>query len=292
MNTVFILIMQINLQKLLSNQKLFSFISFNKMNSKSYIRLNNTIVKYILNHTKEEQYCNFEFINDSYIFKDLNLALYSLNDIYNKSPSIFIINKIKKLFEQINTNVKFFLELIKRQVNNDYVFDYLFNSFNENELNELYKDNINIMIVSLYKYSEINGVKYIQTTINNLKKFMSEDDLKRIIFPQNIFRFKESKDFPDCIIKFLEESKKIKLEKKEELKYEIEKDYKNNKNKKKRYNPEDKIEKYEKEYFQKYDKNKYLLFYALFNQKIPNYETIAYLSEQTQFEYFSYFLTL
>ena len=125
------------------------------------------------------------------------------------------------------------------------------------------------MIVSLYKYSEINGVKYIQTTINNLKKFMSEDDLKRIIFPQNIFRFKESKDFPDCIIKFLEESKKIKQEKKEELKYEIEKDYKNNKNKKKRYNPEDKIKKYEKEYFKKYDKNKYLLFYALFNPKIP-----------------------
>ena len=211
-------------------------------------------------------------------------------DIHKQSASIFIINKIKKLFEQINTNVKLFLELIKRQVSNDYVFDYLFNSFNVNELNELYKNNKNIMIISLYKYSEINSVKYIQTTINNLKKFMSEDDLKRIIFPQNIFRFKESKDFPDCIIKFLEESKKIKQEKKEELKYEIEKDYKNNKNKKKRYNPEDKIEKYENEYFQKYDKNKYLLFYALFNQKIPNYETIAYLSEQTQFEYSSYIL--
>ena len=145
--------MQINLQKLLSNPKLFSFISFNKMNSKSYIRLNNTIVKYIFNRTEEEKYYNIEFISDSYIFKDLNLALYALNDIYKQSASIFIINKIKKLFEQINTNVKFFLELIKRQVNNDYVFDYLFNSFNVNELNELYKNNKNIMIISLYKYS-------------------------------------------------------------------------------------------------------------------------------------------
>ncbi len=69
------------------------------MNSKSYVRLNNTIVKYIFNHTEEEKYYNIEFISDSYIFKDLNLALYALNDIYKQSASIFIINKIKKLFE-------------------------------------------------------------------------------------------------------------------------------------------------------------------------------------------------
>ena len=279
-------IMQKDLQKIFLHPELFSFISFNKMNSRDYIRLNNTIVKYILNHTKEEKYYDIEFINNSYIFKDLNLSLFCLNDIYKQKASIFVLNKIQKLFEQINDKIQLFLELIKRQINNEYVFDYLFNSFNENELTELYKNNKNDIIISLYKYSEINAVKYIQITFNNLIKFMPEEELKIILCP-NASNIENEEDFPYFILKFLEESKKILQDKNEELLSSKIKDIKYKKNRKEKYNPEDIIKKKQIEYEPKKDINKYLLFYALSNSKIANYETIAYLLEQCQIEYAS-----
>ena len=290
---IFISLMHKNFQKFLTYPELFSFISSNKMNSQSYIRLNNNIVKYILNHTEEEKYYNIDFINDSYIFKDLNLSLYCLNDIYKEKALFFVVNRIQKLFGEINTNVKLFLEIIKRQINNDYVFDYLFKSFNENELIELYKDNKNIIIISLYKYSEINAVKYIQRTFNNLNKFMPENELKKILC-QNIHDNgnENENDFPDYIIQFLEDSKKVKLLIKEKSEKDFDNDDKNSRKfikKKMKKIIEDIIEKViieknQKKYEPKKDINRYLIFYALINPKIINYETVAYLLEQIPIE--------
>ena len=293
---IFFLIIQKNFKKFLSYPEVFTTILSNEINSKTYMRLNKTIVKYILNHSEEENYDNIELINNSFIFKDLDLSLYILNNIYKKKASLFVINKIKELFEQINTNVKLFLELIKRQINNEYVFDYLFNSFSENELLELYTNNRNIIIISLYKYSEINAIKYIQSTFNNLIKFSAINDLKGILF--KIFPYNENEnDFPDYILKFLEESKKIKQEENKKIKFYKDEGIKNNYHKFskelkeikeiKTNNLKDLIIKKQIEYEPKDDINKYLLFYALLNPRIKNYETIAYLLEQCQFENFS-----
>ena len=261
---IFIFIIRKNMRKLISHPELFSFIYSDKMDSKKYISLNNTIVKYILNKAEVTQYSNLDIINNSFIFKDLDSALLSLNDIYNKNATIFVLNKIQKLFEEINTNNKLFLELIKRQVNNNYVFDYLFNSFNDNDINELFKNNQDKIILSLYKYSETNGYKYIQLCLDKLYKFMPKEDLNGLICPS----FGRDYTFPEFINSFIEEqNKKIELsEKKTNDPFYYLKDinYKDEETKK---------------------REKYLLIYASSNQMIINYETIALLLEYCPFEY-------
>ena len=251
-----------NFKKLLSEKGLVTLISFNKfiyinLNLDHYKSINKFISKYILNHSEERIYSKLDFINNSFLFQeDLDSSLFCLNYIYNQTASIFVINQIQKKFNKINKNVNLFLELIKRQVNNYYVFDFLFRSFNENEIYELFLNNKNIIVISLYRYSEINGYKYIETVISKLTKFMTLDELREIIIPN----FGKKGKFPDYILSFLKN-----LKNKEKVK-----------NKKLLLNKEEnKIND---------DMNQYLLFYALLNPIVPNYETIALLLEICQFE--------
>ena len=264
---IFILIMQKNLNKLISNPELFSLLTMDKNNSKKYIALNNTIVKYILNNSEKEKYSNLEFINNSFIFKDLDSSLFCLDGIYNQQASIFVINKIQKIFKEINTNIKFFYELIKRQVNNNYVFDFLFSSFNDNDLIEIFKNNQNEIVVSLYKYSEINGYKYIKLSIENLSKFMPLDEINNIIYPT----LGKKEDIPDYLNSF----------------------FKDNKNENNSFEDDPDYYYYKNMDYQEREKNnwkKYLLFHALLNQMISNYETIALLFEYCPIENGIYYL--
>ena len=285
---IFTITMQKNLNKFLGNSEIFDFISNDKMKSPKIINMNKNIIKYILNHAKIDQYSNLDFINNSMIFKDLNSSLNLLNSINNQQASIFIINKIQQLFEEINTNTKLFLELIKRQINNNYVFDFLFNSFNEVDISELFQNNKNLIIISLYKYLELNSFQYIQISIEHLSKYIEKDELKNLICP-NFVEY----SFPDYINEFFEERNKIIEVKKdnpdEELKEELEIKKEEKRKRKKKKEEEKKNEEEIRKYINKYNNpfdniNKYLLFHALQNKKINNYETIALLLEHCNHE--------
>ena len=258
---IIILLIRNNFKKLLSEKDFSKLNSFDKIinnnfNLDNYNIINKIISKYILNNAEEEIYSKLDFINNSFLFHDLDTSLFCLNNIYNRIASIFVINKIQNKFNEINTNVKLFIELIKRQINNNFVFDYLFNLFNENEINELFQNNKNLIVISLYRYSEINGFKYIEAVINKLNKFMPLDELKKIISPN----FEKEEKLPDYIISFFDDLKN--KNQKENNKLILNKD-------------ENKIND---------DINRYLLFYALLNPLIPNYETIALFLEICQFE--------
>ena len=264
------LIMRKNLKKLLSNPKLFTFtslakINYHKYNMKKFIYMNINIVKYILNHAEEEIYSSMEFIQNSFLFQYLASSLFCLNDIHNQKASIFIVNKIQKKFKEINTNVNLFLELIKRQVNNNYVFDYLFSSFKEKELRLLFKKNKNAIVISLYNYSQINAYKYIEIIINKFIKFMPLNEVEGIICP----KYGKEDSFINIIITSLFNSKNGKQDDKDNKDELTLNTFNNN------TNNEDKL-------------SKYLLFYALLNPIIPNYEIIAILLENCKFEYALY----
>ena len=260
LSKLFILLIKKNLIKFLQYPELFSYISLNKSNSKEFYYLNNIIVKYLLNHVDIEQFSKIDIINNSLLFKDLNSALLCLNYIYNKNASIFVIQKIQNLFEEINTDIKLFLEIIKRQIYNMYAFEFLFKSFDENEIKNIFPESKELIIISLYQYSIINGYKYMQLVIKNFSKYISAEELKNLICPIP----DKNENFPDYINKFFEYTKDIKEEKENKS------------------NLKTNIYEFSKKYNINSTMNKYILFYALINKKIDNYETIFLLLEYCQ----------
>ena len=253
------LLMRKNLKKLLSNKELFVPISFDKIfykhnNLKNFTYIHNNIVLFILNNGEEKIYSNFDFINNSVLFNNLDSSLFCLRKIYNQKATIFIINIIQKKFKEINSKNNLFLELIKRQINNNHAFNYIFNSFNENEVTELFQNNKNILINSLYDYSEINAYQYIEIIINKLTKFIPLDKLKDIVFISSGNEQKYEK-----LLLSINKLKKIKN-------FE-----------KKMNNIESFLNKIKED-----NERKNLLFYSLLNNITPNYETIAFLFEHCQ----------
>ena len=121
----------------------------------------------------------------------------------------FVIQKIQNLFEEINTDIKLFLEIIKRQIYNMYAFEFLFKSFDENEIKNIFPESKELIIISLYQYSIINGYKYMQLVIKNFSKYISAEELKNLICPIP----DKNENFPDYINKFFEYTKDIKEEK-------------------------------------------------------------------------------
>ena len=289
LSQIFIFILRKNLNKVFLNPDLFKLF-YCYIPSPKLVKMNYIIFKYILNHAKIDKYSNLDFINNNNIFKDLDESLLCLNNINNQEASFFVVNKIKKIFEEVNTNTKLFLELIKRQIYNSYIFNDIFKLFNENELKEIYQRNKKRIIISLYHYSENNEIKYIQTTINNLSKFNTLKELKNIICPM----IGQENNLPDYINEYFEykNNNNYDNEDKESKDGEYNKDVDDNKE----HKVDKKLDKIEQKNCNPLDdKNKYLLFYALLHQKIPNYETISILLEYCQREngiyYLLYFFT-
>ena len=169
----------------------------------------------------------------------------------NLTSSLYILNDIKnkevsifamnkiKELLSVNNNVELFLESIKIPISNKFIFDILLNSIEEEEEKELNENNKKIIIQSLFKYSEINGYYFIQRIIDFISKYISLEEIKDLI----LYSLNIEEGASNNNINYLEISE------------ENEENRNNQKN------------------------NKYLLFYALSERIVKNYETIAILFE-------------
>ena len=209
------------------------------------------IIKYLFNQLKHNIIFELNIMDESHFFSDLNTSLYFLNDIKEREACLFIINKIKEL-SLVDSNIKLFIEFIKMPINNQFIFEHLLNSIKEEEKENLFFNNKDIVIKSLFSYSEINGYYFIQKIINFIAKYMSKDEIKNII----IFNFNNKEE---GIINNNELTDEV-----DEFWQDINIFGEVNENKKNEL---------------LFYKEKYLFFYSIFNRKIINYETIATLFE-------------
>ena len=212
----------------------------------------NQIIKNIFNKSKVEIFSNLDFINSSDIFKNLDSSIYLLNNINNNEATLYIMNKIKHTFLNNNNNL-FFIHFIEKSISNRYAFDTIFNELKEKDKEYLFNNYKKSIIKSLYDYSQINGYYYIQKIIQFLRNFLSEEEIKMIIYVPFIEKEKES-----MYINYLEDE----FIKDENISKEpIKCNYKKNK----------------KNFYEK--KKKFLLNYCITKRKVLNYETIAILLE-------------
>ena len=211
---IVIILMRINLEESIKIMpKLLSFIDSDMKteNDKgpNVKHLINQIIKNIFNNSKNYNFYDLNLLNEFNIFNNLDSSLYILNDISNNKANLFIMNRIKELLF-VNNNKELFIEFIKKAIINQFVFDTLFNSFSKDEQNDLFLNNKNTLILSLYKYSEVNGYYYIQKLFNFLSNYISMEVIKKIIYSPleyedySLFNpIKESLYFEDEKEKFL-----------------------------------------------------------------------------------------
>ena len=191
-------------------------------------------------------------MDESNIFPGVTTTLYYFNGINDKETISYILNKIKEL-SLVDNNMTLFIEFIKIAINNQFVFDNLLNSMKEKEKEDLFLNNKDIIIESLFKYSEINGYYFILQIIKFISKYISKDEIEKII----IFNFSNKEEGI--------------INKNSEITDELDEFYQD-------INVFGNVDKNKKSELLFY-KEKYLFFYSIFNRKIINYETIAVLFE-------------
>lgn len=203
-------------------------------------RNENDLKIFILNNSDISFYSKLGIINDIPPLKD---SYKLLRKIKNKESSLFILKKIQS--NNKNTNIEILFDLLENTIYNEHIYNYLFESILEKEVGELTKNNkyLNIIIIALFKFSEINCYLIIQKLLSLISKYNPNLDLKSLILPP----VKEPYD------------NMVNLEELDPYCFTFEKE--------------------EKKEQEKYKKLRYLLFYALSNRIARNYETISVLFE-------------
>ena len=137
----------------------------NIIKSKKYELIDSSIVKETYNNLN-----NYE----SFIL----LLNYADN---NKDASKYIFNALKTNFYKDEEIL--FIDFITKIIKNQYVFDTILKTINKKKDNNYFMGNKNIIIKSLYRYSEINGYYYIEQLLKYINKFMSSDEISSFILP-------------------------------------------------------------------------------------------------------------
>ena len=132
--------------------------------------MNEFLIKKILFLIKRINNINEEInLNENDIFRNKQFSIKLLDSSLPKEKIDYIINKILFLYCEGKYEI-FFIEIIKENIINKYVFDLALNNLSEERSKQLFDENKAIIIKSLYRYSEINGYYFIQTLLDNLEK--------------------------------------------------------------------------------------------------------------------------
>ena len=256
---------------------------------------------YILNDSLPNIFSKLYFVNNSSIFNDVDQSYALLRDILNKESSLFIIKKLENIFNK--SKVENIIYLMDKVIYNEHVINYLFNSLKENDIKELIKSGkyINNIIKALFRFTEINGYLLIKQLLFLIKKYSPSFDIKLMLLPPDKEPYENMVDLEEIYPNILDEEE----EKEEEEDKEKEEEEENKvvktpyyiRNKKKDYDEFKYIRVKKKKNKDKnknnkdyYKKMRYLLFYALYQRIIVNYETIAVLLDYCPLEEGIHFL--
>ena len=228
-----------NVEKFLNNfDKIKSIINCENDWYKKGKNKENLLKEFILNNSKLAIYSKLDIVNNLPSLEDSYNILRNIN---NKEDSLFFLKKIEIKFNK-NNRIQLLLDLMENIVYNEYIIEDIFKSLKENDIKELIQSGkyINIIIKSLFDFSQINGYLLIQKLLFLLVTYYPSLDLKQLILPS------DKKPYENMV----------------NLQYvfpNIKNDEQENEGKNK--------------------KMRYLLFHALNNRMVPNYETIAVLFE-------------
>ena len=193
-------------------------------------------------------------ISEKDIFRNKQFSIKLLDYSLPKQKMDYIVNKINVLYCEEKYE-KLFLEIIKENITNKYVFDFILSNLLEEQIKQLFAENKAIIIKSLYAYSEINGYYFIQILLNNLEKcYPDKKFITNLIFPP------KNKDEFNEMIQYFKKEKFFLIE--------IDND-----------NTED-LDKIEVEFLK--DNQKFLFNYSETQNMVINYETKAYLFQYYQ----------
>lgn len=140
------------------------------------------LVKYLFKKKNYDLFNHSNIKNHSSILNNLDSCLSILNTISDSKDCKFVLNKIQKTF--CNDEQKLFIELLDRRITNKNVFDTLFNNISIKKDSHFYNTNKNKFIKSLYLYSQINGYYFIDKLLKYMSNFISLDNIKSFIYPQ------------------------------------------------------------------------------------------------------------
>ena len=216
--------------------------------------MNNFIIRRIIILIKNINNIHEEInLNEQDLFKDKKICLKLLNYSFTKEKMDYIINKINMLYCEDNYE-NLFIEILKENIINKDIFDFVFNSLTEMQIKDLFENNKEIIIKAIYGYIEINGYYFIEILLNNLEKYtIDKKFIKHLIFPpKNTDEFNEMIKYLNEKIFFQisnsENSENMDENKEEEEKRRIEQEIKKNKiRKKKKKTKKEEEEKKEKE---------------------------------------------
>ena len=248
-NNLMISLLKKNVEKFFKNlTKIKTFIKVDNdwFNQKGQLEV---IIAHILNNSIPAIYSKLDFVINSSVFNSIDKLYNLLLKIKNKEASLFILNTIENKYNKKN-NVEKLIDIMDRVINNEHIISHIFNSLNENDKKELIKSNkyINNIIKSLFKYSEINGYLFLKNILSLISQYSPKFDFKSLILPPPQEPYKNMVDINQIMnpIEPLENS-----------------------------GEEDILDEQEKKMI-------YLLYYALNNRMVNNYESIAVLMEFVQ----------
>ena len=236
----------------------FSTLNSNEIkNGFNYYK--NFLIKNIINSVNDIQNINKEInLNESDIFIDKSHSIKLLNYSFSNEKMNNLITKISELYCEGKNDI-LFLEILKENITNQYVFNYLINSLSEAQIKEIFQNNKADVIKAIYGYSEINKYDFIQILLNNLKLSFDDNFVTNLIFPSE-----KEEEFNE-MVNFFKKEDIIYINSKEDYINENEQD--NEESDKKVYE-EDNKEDYK--YF-------FLFNYSLSYNVCKNYEACAIL---------------
>ena len=157
-----------------------------RVSSIDHLELLNKLRKHlILNIIKSKKYELFDNSNiknsELKIFNDLESSLSMLNDMDNKDGNVYLLKKIKASF--CNDEKELFIKFISNAIRNNYIFETLFKTISKNKDKYFFETNKNLIISSLFKYTEINEYNCIKQLLSYISNFMNNDEISKFIYP-------------------------------------------------------------------------------------------------------------
>ena len=227
------------------------------------------LIKNIINSVNNIQNINFDKnLDESDIFIDKSYSIKLLNYSFSNEKMKNLITKISDKYCEGKNDI-LFLEILKENITNEYVFNYLFDSLSEAQIKEIFQNNKESIIKAIYGYTEINKLDFIQKLLNNLKiSFPDDKFINNLIFPSDIEEeFNEMVNIlknEKIIYKYIEETGEFENEEDEEKENEENKEKETEENKEKEKVNEENKEKVSE------DMKKYYKYFFLFNYSLSN----------------------
>ena len=138
----------------------FSIINSNRQ-KKGLNYYKNFLIKNIISSVNNIQNIGEEInLNESDIFIDKSQSIKLLNYSFKDEKMNNLITKISDLYCEGKNDI-LFIEILKENITNEYVFNYLINSLSETQIKEIFQNNKDSIIKAIYRYTEINKYEFL-----------------------------------------------------------------------------------------------------------------------------------